>query len=243
MKEKIYTIPVNEAFDTSCECPLCELDKKLDAEILDYILGPSYMEEDIREETNKIGFCKYHYDKMFNARNHLGVALMVSTHLKSINKELDNILKSEVQGGKERRFSKKSQGKHPLADYEEHISSSCYACKRMENRMNSYIETIFYLLKREPEFKQKIAECNGFCLKHFSQLLSEARKRMNETEFKEFANIIIPLQQENMARLDEELDWFIKKFDYRFQDEPWKNSKDALERTILKIASVYVNEK
>ena len=243
MKEKIYTIPVNEAFDAPCECPLCELNKKLDAEIHDYILGPSYMEEDIREETNKIGFCKYHYDKMFNARNHLGVALMVSTHLKSINKELEDILKSEAKREKGRGFLKKSQDKRPLADYTEHISSSCYACKRMENRMNSYIETIFYLLKREPEFKQKIADGKGFCLEHFSLLLSEARKRMNETEFAEFANIIIPLQKENMARLDEELDWFIRKFDYRFQDEPWKNSKDALERTILKIASVYVNEK
>ena len=45
------------AFDKDSECPFCELQKKLDAEIMDYILGPSYMEEDIREQTNKLGFC------------------------------------------------------------------------------------------------------------------------------------------------------------------------------------------
>ena len=25
MKEKIYTIPVNDAFDKDCECPLCAM--------------------------------------------------------------------------------------------------------------------------------------------------------------------------------------------------------------------------
>ena len=242
MKEKIYTIPVNEAFDTPCECPLCTLNKKVDAEILDYVLGPSYMEEDIREETNKVGFCRYHYDKMFNAQNHLGVALMVSTHLKKINKELEDILEFEVKADEGRGFLKKSHDNRPLADFTQHISSSCYACERMEGRMNSYIETIFYLWKKEPEFRQKIANSNGFCLEHFSRLISEARKRMKQYDFLEFANTIIPLQKENMSRLDKELDWFIKKFDYRFQDEPWGNSKDSLERTILKLASVYVNE-
>ena len=34
------------------------------------------------------------------------------------------------------------------------------------------------------------------------------------------------------------VDWFIKKFDYRFQDEPWKDSKDAVERAILKLSGV-----
>ena len=33
MKEQIYTIPVNEVYDTDCECPLCELEKKLEKEI------------------------------------------------------------------------------------------------------------------------------------------------------------------------------------------------------------------
>ena len=42
-------------------------------------------------------------------------------------------------------------------------------------------------------------------------------------------------EKENLDRLEEELDWFIKKFDYRYREEPWKTSKDALPRTILKI--------
>ena len=33
VKEQIYTIPVNEVYDTDCECPLCELEKKLEKAI------------------------------------------------------------------------------------------------------------------------------------------------------------------------------------------------------------------
>ena len=43
-------------------------------------------------------------------------------------------------------------------------------------------------------------------------------------------------------KVEEDIDWFIQKFDYRFKDEPWKNSKDALQRTILKVSSENVEE-
>lgn len=29
MKEKIYTIPINEAFEQECGCPLCLIEKSL----------------------------------------------------------------------------------------------------------------------------------------------------------------------------------------------------------------------
>lgn len=234
MKEKIYTIPVNEAFAENSECAFCTLNKKLDNDILDYILGPSYMEEDIREETDRHGFCKYHYDKMFKAQNRLGVALMVSTHLKKINKDLNNILSKETS---EKKSLFKKESGSPLSDYHETLSSDCYACKRMENRMNSYIETFFYLWKREPEFKATVKGGKGFCLEHFTMLITEARKRMSNADFSEFADVMINIQKNNLARIDEELDWFIRKFDYRYVNEPWKSSKDSLERAILKISS------
>ena len=31
-------------------------------------------------------------------------------------------------------------------------------------------------------------------------------------------------------KLNEDVSWFCKKFDYRYQEEPWYNSKDAVER-------------
>ncbi len=242
MKEKIYTIPLNEAFDDPGECPFCRLFAKLERDILDYILGPSYMEEDIREETNKYGFCNHHYDKMFHGGNHLGVALMVSTHLKKINKDLNRILSKELAAKKKRGLFKKHEASSPLAEYTENLSDSCYACMRMDGRMKNYIDTFFYMWRKEPAFRDKVLSCNGFCLEHFSKIIGEAQKRMSQKDFSEFIKAVIPLQGKNLARIAEELDWFIQKFDYRFQNESWKNSKDAPERAILKISSLQIED-
>ncbi len=60
MKEKIYTIPVNEAYDTDCECPLCHLEKQLETKAIDYALGAAMMEPDYRMESNEKGCHTYH---------------------------------------------------------------------------------------------------------------------------------------------------------------------------------------
>ena len=33
-------------------------------------------------------------------------------------------------------------------------------------------------------------------------------------------------------KLREDVRWFVKKFDYRYDDEPWGDAKDAVERAI-----------
>ena len=92
LKEQIYTIPVNEAYDTDCECPLCELQKKLELETLDYTLGAAMMEPDFRENSNKTGFCRHHFSILFDMPNKLPLALVLDTHLEEIREQL-NILK------------------------------------------------------------------------------------------------------------------------------------------------------
>ena len=51
MKEKIYTVPVNDAFALDSECPICSMFEKLENDAVEYAMGPSYMEDDIREKT------------------------------------------------------------------------------------------------------------------------------------------------------------------------------------------------
>lgn len=236
MKEQIYTIPLNEAFDKDSECPFCELQKKLENEIMDYILGPSYMEEDIRNETNKFGFCKHHYSQIFGSHNRLGAALMIHTHLLEINKNLDKAFEDERSGEKGGLFKKAKTD--PVCDYTDEILKSCYACRREEERMNSYVYTFFYLWKTEPEFAEKVRACKGFCLEHMSRIISDSRKYLNSAQRQSLTDTIISLQRQNLERIIGDVDWFIKKFDYRFTDEPWKNSKDAVERAILKLSGV-----
>lgn len=82
MKEKIYTIQVTEAFRKDCECCMCILEKQLEDESVDYILGASLMEPDHHMITNEKGFCSKHFEMLYNKQeNRLGLGLVIDTHL------------------------------------------------------------------------------------------------------------------------------------------------------------------
>ena len=91
MKEKLYTIPLTDALRAGDECPLCFIERKLEEHTLDFVLGPgaSYMEDDVRAETDAAGFCRTHYKKMYEYGNRLGTGLILKTHVKKLNEELD----------------------------------------------------------------------------------------------------------------------------------------------------------
>lgn len=80
MKEQLYTIPVNDAFNQPCECPLCKIYDNLEQESIDFMLGPSYMEDDIRMETNKTGFCTKHINNSTTDKTVL-VSLLCCIHI------------------------------------------------------------------------------------------------------------------------------------------------------------------
>ena len=91
MLEKIYTIPVNEAFDAcrddaTCGCPICVLRKRLEGDEIEIIMGAAMMEPDIRIKTNEQGFCGRHFDMMLERNNRLGLALILESHLAEVRK-------------------------------------------------------------------------------------------------------------------------------------------------------------
>ena len=76
MKEHIYTIPINEAFDAECECPVCLFMCEEERKKIEYTLGASMMEPDERVVYNKSGFCKNHTHQMYSHGNRLSHALI-----------------------------------------------------------------------------------------------------------------------------------------------------------------------
>ena len=251
MKEKIYTIPVSDAFAVECECPLCVLEKKLEDECVDYALGPSLMEPDHRQETNKHGFCRVHYEAMYNKQvNRLGLALMIDTFLQEKNRELEKLykdkeccLEKDANIGLAKNLTNKISSKQTdteklVADIVSMLDSlegSCTICNKLAFTMDRYIDVIFYLYFKEPEFKQIFNSKKGFCLKHLKQLLASTKKYLNTSQTAIFVKNIMDMQLTNMDRIEKEVDWFTKKFDYRYNDAPWGNSKDAVTRSIQKI--------
>ena len=73
MREKIHTIPVNDAMLSGDECSFCYLERETEQRVLKYVLGPgaSYMEPDVRGATDKEGFCGQHLKKMYDYGNSL----------------------------------------------------------------------------------------------------------------------------------------------------------------------------
>ena len=217
MVEKIYTIPVNEAFDLYSGCPHCMLYKKLEDNELDTILSSgALMEPATRLKTNAEGFCGRHYDMMFKLKNRLGLALMLETHLsENINKSLKGGLLAK---SKSKKIDKAQQ--------------SCYICALISQKLTRMLETTAILWEREREFREKLDKQPFFCLPHYSALLSTGEYTLHKRIFPDYASACRKVMLDYSESLLADVSWFIKKFDYNYQDEPWGNAKDAVERAI-----------
>ena len=221
--EQIYTIPVNEAFEASCDdascgCPLCAIYRKLEENELDLILGASMMEPDVRIKTNEQGFCRLHYDQMFVRKNRLGMALTLESHLK----ELQDDLKDGILG---------APGSKPMKRIGE-LEGSCYVCKRIQYHFEHMAECVVFLWDADEEFGPKLRAQPYFCLPHYKKLLEYGQKRLNKKKMAQFNAEVSKVVRDYMDTLTEDVSWFCKKFDYRYDAEPWYNSKDAVERSI-----------
>ena len=236
MKEHLYTIPVNEALEKECECPVCAMRHELEKASLEYTLGPSYMEDDVRMVTDRAGFCPTHAKELYRQQNRLGLALILKTHMDRTIKELEQLSKGPVIGGG--LFKKKSDA--PVVEYIKKLNCSCFVCERVEGVFKRYIATVFYLFEKESDFRQKLAECKGFCNEHYALLYEQAPQYLSGKKLTEFIEMLNDVYLTNMKRVRDDLEWFTDKFDYRNADAPWKNSKDALPRTILKTNGVRV---
>jgi hypothetical protein len=252
MKEKIYTIPVNEAFSSDCECPFCQLQNKLEQEQIEYTLGASLMEPDCRLITNDKGFCTKHYESLFASKlNSLGLGLILETHLaQQINDIKSLYIKKQSECEKEatesfwHKFAKKLQSKpsetekliKELISKLNNLHKKCTICDRLDYTMDRYLDVFFYLWLNEPEFRRLTYKNKGYCLTHMNYILNGMEKYLNRREAAVFLPEFMKNQLENLDRIQEDVSWFVKKFDYRFNDAPWKNSKDALQRTIQKLS-------
>ena len=89
-----------------------------------------------------------------------------------------------------------------------------------------------YLWETEKAFREKTAAQPYFCLIHYRKFMEAGRKRMGKKVFQSFFDAISATEKAALDQLQEDVSWFCKKFDYRYQDEPWYNAKDAVERAI-----------
>lgn len=246
MKEKLHTIPLADAFKANDECPFCFVERKLEEHTMDFVLGSgaSYMEDDIRSETDAAGFCRTHYKKMFEYGNRLGTGLILKTHFQKLNQEFDEQMKmfAPSKASLLNRFKKKPQTEETrtsLGAWAASKEKSCYICNFYTGTFQRYMETFFDMYRKDPEIRELFKNSKGFCIPHFGDLAEEGDRILSDKDKKEFFDVLLPLMKDNLKRLYDDLDWFCDKFDYRYKDADWKTSKDALPRGMQKAAGGY----
>lgn len=239
LKETIYTIPINDVFSMDTECPLCEFIKKEENDAVDYSLGASMMEPDARVLSNELGYCQRHTQMMYSYGNKLSHALVMETRLKYLCEQVKYI-KDSVKIPKKITIGR-DKNKEALSEMLV-SSKSCLICAKLDKIYTRFIDNLFYMYKTDEEFRNKFSSSKGFCIKHFEDLAIGAAKNLNSFEYADFIIGLCDLEEKNLKRVCDDVEWFAKKFDYRYKDADWKNSKDAVPRGCLKISGYIDNE-
>ena len=241
MKEQLHTIPISDAIANAGECPFCYMERKTEEHMMDFVLGhgASYMESDIRDMTDREGFCRAHFKKMFDYGNSLGNAWILKTlymrHLEEMDKEFKNF-KPDSVGKSSRLFGKsKPSGNNSIIEWINKRESTCFICASVQNTFQAYMKTFFKMYRSDEEFRKQIASSKGFCIDHFKVLCEGADSMLSDKERADFYDVMLPLMRENINRVYEDVAWFVEKYDYKNRDADWKNSKDAIQRGMQKL--------
>lgn len=230
MGERIYTIPVNEVFEEKCGCPICRLRDILEERSLEYVLGPAMMEDDVRTDTNKLGFCKEHFFMMASRRARLPLALIMETHLDEMAKQ---IKKKKARPDKKEIKAKDVEKK------------TCFVCHRIKWAEERMYATIAKLYSEEMDFRELFRAQEQICFAHYRELHAFSAPLVSSRWRSEFEKDVDTLTLNALSSLRDDVHHFTTMFDYRNSGEnaDYGNSRDSIERTIKYLTTRMPGEK
>lgn len=226
MRESLLTIPISEVFEPKCGCPICRMRNELEKKTVEYIMGAAMMEPDIRIETNRLGFCKTHFDMMLKQRNRLSLALMLQTHLEAVKNDIF---------AKKALFPARAKKLKSLA----RINESCFVCEKVNWGMERFMVTLFEMYKNSEEFRRLFSEQEFLCLPHYDMLASLAQDSLDKKSLPRFLDACSELSGKYIQTLYDDVSHYCSMYDYRNTgaDADWGNSKDSIERSISFLTS------
>lgn len=220
MRETICTIPVNEVFEQTGGCPICRMRNTIEEKYVDYITGAAMMEPDIREMTNKAGFCeRHHFQILAKTGLRLPVCLTLTTHLAEIEKKL---LRSADAGAIKGLTA---------------LEQSCFVCGMIERNLARALDTVYRSYRDEEDFRALFASQEYICLPHYKRMLEEGKKTLGK-QYKSFCAKSNELTAGYCRSLIGDLNAFADSFDHRNAGKPMPEaSRDSLERAVDFITS------
>ncbi len=201
------------------ECPLCEIRSIVEKNVVEQYLGEAVMVVDVRYKVNEKGFCKEHFDMLFEGQSKLALALQTYTRM--------NVLKEKLKEPSSFRAASKL-GADILAS-----SSTCVICDTVEDHMQRYYKTVAELYLSEEDFRDLLGYGKGFCLGHYAELLKNSSYAGSKT--KEYLKTLAAIENDGFDALQSELKWFCDRHDFRNRDKDLGSAKDALPRVRRKL--------
>jgi hypothetical protein len=218
------------------ECPFCALERKVELEEAERTLGASVMEPAERLKINRHGICRVHHVMLYEQQNRLGHALLMDSHGRERLAALRALQATAEGAAKTRRglFGRRSPASSLGAELQA-LSQGCVVCDRIHEHMSRYRHTFLHLWRTDASFRDVWQHSHGVCLKHLAGLVQSAEHRLTQAQQAQFAAEALACLTERLANDAQDLDWFTRKFDYRNQNEPWGESKTALERMVNRL--------
>lgn len=184
-------------------------------------MGAAMMESDIRMETNRLGFCKDHFELLLKQRNRLSLALMLDTHLNEIKKNI---------------FDKKGlfEAKDAKVKKIQELEDSCFVCSKISWGMERMLITVVTLFFEEKSFRALFNEQEMLCLPHYRMLCDTALQKLSKKESPAFIKAATELVENYLDSVNSDIHHYCSMYDYRNSgpDADWGNSKDSIERAI-----------
>lgn len=216
MREDLCSIPVHDVFGPKDGCPFCRMRDMLEDRIATYITGAAMMEPDVREETNRLGFCEKHFGQILARGSRLSVALILESLLAEAGREVF------------------PEGKVPAKKITAAVNGRqehCFICENVEKNMHHLFGSMLKLWETDEEFRTLYAQQPYICLPHYGMAIDFAQK-MNRKNFPVFAAQTTSLAKKQLELLNADVTHFCRMYDYRSKGQDWGNSRDAIERSI-----------
>lgn len=214
MQYHISTGLIVKHFENKCDCPLCTIEKIVESNICRELLGDGCMDDDVRKQVNEKGFCNYHFDMLFEMPSKLGLALQCDTRMNTLFKTIAKPKKVK---------DAKKQAKKITEEL-----ANCIVCDFTEKEMIKYYKTIAQLWNKEQQFKDMLAQSNGFCIRHYANLLNFSEFAFPNSD--KYLSVLYETEEKRLKYDQNLLKEFANRHDYRNLGKPLGEASSALKK-------------
>jgi hypothetical protein len=193
-------------------CPLCALMHENSRRYLDSLFYECVNDPGVRAKlVRSRGFCNWHawLSTEIHCAN-TGIAVIYKDLLEREIAEIGEMRDNPSAG---RSFFKRWNSRKP-----------CMICEAMASFALSYLDEVVDHISEE-DFQDAFRRSDGLCLGHFRMLALRHSRHRNLSR-------IVDLQLEKYRSLSREMGEFLRKYDYRYTDEPMGAEADSWRRTI-----------